>query len=651
MFDDPSAASNRAAACPSLAAEMYELKQRRARGEARLDGMRRSGAERGIVPGGQPGPVAARGAGYVYGLPHEWSDATNASSALAIDPSINPNDKARVPDAAYELEEIEPFTETDELFSVDAAIQPARRNSRSTAYGEQAATHTRAERSPRTMRAMTSMRHGGRDPERPNATTALLGRSHTTAAAAARELEYLDEEPFADITPHVIDLDVPPAETETHAIAILQTKTEKRAPVRGAFAAAVWLLRLLIGCALAAVGFLAWTQFIQPRLPTSSSHDIKYIIEETMVEDWPGHIVKIPGEEGAKIVIRELAHTYTVVGGYATIEVPDYRFYEDISDLTVEKLRVTLTPSLEGTQPLTPIMFDVEIPLSPVAVVMPKSQWSQVSTAVGTIQLNVTPGSTVKINGEDVSDTMDDNGTLTSSQPVQAIGDNVISISVAAPHSRTNNMSVTFYRAPMEIPLELKEDTGSRSSVSNKNVSTPAKDNENYFLINATTLAGAAVTIETPHKNLDTSKLETTGAFSFMPVFDKIGDNVVRISAAYPGKADSTLEHTVYYMPPASEYSKRAWALSATDYRELLNNISRRIGQIYLCQGRIIKIISETPQLAIMDTGKSGQEQLVLLENKSLDTWVLGEEYRIFADVSGMYDTMPRMMGRYTYLP
>jgi hypothetical protein len=263
------------------------------------------------------------------------------------------------------------------------------------------------------------------------------------------------------------------------------------------------------------------------------------------------------------------------------------------------------------------------------------------------------PGSKVIINGQDVSDTMDDDGVLTSTQPLQPIGDNVIAISVSAPHQRANNIALTFYKPPMEIPLELREDTGTRAFVNNKKVSTPPQEGELYYSIAAATLPGAKVTIETPYKNLDLSRIGDTGAFSFMPVFDKIGDNVVVIRASSPGKQDSVLEHTVYYMPPASEYSRTAWALGTTDYAELLNNIARRVEQRqqYLCQGRIIDIVSEVPQIAIMDTGKNGQEQLVMLENKSGDVWVLGEAYRVYADVSGLYDAMPRMYGRYTYPP
>ena len=54
-------------------------------------------------------------------------------------------------------------------------------------------------------------------------------------------------------------------------------------------------------------------------------------------------------------------------------------------------------------------------------------------------------------------------------------------------------------------------------------------------------------------------------------------------------------------------------------------------------------------KIAIMDTGTNGSEQLVMLQNETSTTWTLGEKYRIFADVTGVYGTMPKMMARYTY--
>ncbi|MCL1796532.1 MAG: hypothetical protein FWG37_06540, partial [Clostridia bacterium] len=175
--------------------------------------------------------------------------------------------------------------------------------------------------------------------------------------------------------------------------------------------------------------------------------------------------------------------------------------------------------------------------------------------------------------------------------------------------------------------------------------------------IHATTAVGATVTIESPTYSIDTTDLDTTGQFSFRARMTRVGTNEIWIRASMPGKADSVLLHNVTYLPRASEYTTAAWALSAQDYSELLNNIQSRTenAQIYLCRGVITEILSNKPQIAIMDTGKDGKEQLVMLHNNARGNervdieWAVGETYRVYADVSGLYGTIPRLVGRYSY--
>ena len=90
------------------------------------------------------------------------------------------------------------------------------------------------------------------------------------------------------------------------------------------------------------------------------------------------------------------------------------------------------------------------------------------------------------------------------------------------------------------------------------------------------------------------------------------------------------------------------------NYLDYLNNTALRVQrtQVYVCTGEIIEIISHKPQLAIMDTNPSPDvEQLVMLENLSSDTWEAGQRYRVYGDAYGVYNGMPRLIGRYTYPP
>lgn len=408
---------------------------------------------------------------------------------------------------------------------------------------------------------------------------------------------------------------------------------------------AVGLVALLL---LSTLAFGGWqlVAFLRDSInrravPAEARADV--VIEETEVSGHPGHIVRIKGEEGTRVYIQELKKSFVVVGGEAAVIAADHVFYDHLDNLEAEQMTVTLTPTMisSGAETrLTPISYVIDIPLSPVELISPESNYLTVSTSIYGMRLRVEANSEVIINGIDVSDTVDDHGIVTHNPPVRAIGENVVSISVRAPYCRENNLIVTLYREPTEIPLELAADT------------LLATDDETMTFY-ATTEVGASVSVETPHQDMDTKKLATTGEFSFVAKMEHVGYNTIRIRSQVPGKRDSVLEHTVYYLPPPNIYTTKAWTFKPEDYLELLNNIAFRTknAQIYRLVGRITEILSQNPQLAIMDTGTGGAEQLVLLENESKTTWVVGMTYRVYADVSGMYGTIPRLIGRYTYDP
>lgn len=400
---------------------------------------------------------------------------------------------------------------------------------------------------------------------------------------------------------------------------------------------------VLLVAALLACGYLF---IIKPARdnPQPTLQD-QAIISSSILNDMAAHTILIPAEEGAQIYIKELRKSYIVTGGYATVEVPDYQWYELDNTIDTPTLDVTLTPYIKtsaGEQKLMDtITYTIDVPLSPITLVTPDTTYSEVSTSPYVIKFRVEQNSTVYINGEDYSSFVNtQDGYISYNATVQAIGENNFEIVVNCQYYRENRITLTLYRAPQDIPLELSSTLGSTSA-------------NNLMTIRGTTIPGATITISSPYQDLDTSSLNTTGDFSFSAKFDKIGTNAIVITAEKDGHS-ATLTKEVYYVPYASTYTPKAWPMDATNYIEYLNNSATRVArtQIYLCQGTIVEILSSKPQLALMDTDESESgERLVLLENMSSDTWVVGERYRVYADAYGIYDGKPRLVGRYTYEP
>lgn len=367
------------------------------------------------------------------------------------------------------------------------------------------------------------------------------------------------------------------------------------------------------------------------------------VVTASILNDLAAHTIMIPGEDGQQIYIRELHTSYIVTGGFATVQVEDHVWYDDYEGALDETMEVTLTPFLKSASgqqtPMDPITYEISIPLSPITLDSPDSTYEEVSTAMATLSFTVRPGSTITINGEDYSDVVDaETGSVSINATIQPIGDNVFNIAVRSQYCRENTMTVVLHRAKQEIPLDLAADTYTSTNIQRLQIS-------------CTTLPGATVEVLSPHSDLDITNVDTTGEFTFYAIFDQIGDNTITVTASMPGKQTSELNYVIYYVPSAAEYTVKAWALTNGGYSELLNNISLRAAnrQIYLAAGTITSMISEKPQMAIIDVGTEGTEQLLMVENYSKTTWKVGEWYRLYGDVAGSYDGKPWLQVRYTY--
>ena len=426
------------------------------------------------------------------------------------------------------------------------------------------------------------------------------------------------------------------------------------------------LVIVIVCCALVGVGgILAARHFVLTQgMQVREDNETSVVVTETTTEDgMPAHTLTIYGKENATIYLREMQSSYVIADGKVELTVPDYMWYDTESStyataVETDTMDVSITPfirySQEGDQyQLDPIEFTVDVPLSPIYLLNPSTVRAEVGVSIFEVRINVEAGSTVVIDGTNVSTLIRETGNVSKNVQVLPVGDNTISISVKSKYCRENKMEVTLYRAPQEIPLELDATVlveWNYEPISAEKYAS-ATDEEraamNIPSIGGTTLPGADITVEFPHRDLQLDK--TTGDFSFVPLFSDLGNNDVVIRASYEGKADSVITHTVYYMPNADIYTRRAWDLDS-QYTDLINYINIRKGTIYTGTGTVERIISTTPQMAVMNIGTETFEKLVMIENSSKTTWEVGTKYKIYGDAYGLYDNMPRLTVRYTYL-
>jgi len=389
---------------------------------------------------------------------------------------------------------------------------------------------------------------------------------------------------------------------------------------------------------------LVWKYVVPMVFNGNREEKATYTITPTIRDELATHTITIPGQEGQRIMIKELRTSTIVVGGVATFDIPDHVWYDDYEDYVQETMSVTVSPyivSESGKQTaLEPIHYEIDIPLSPIDLINPDSEYLEVSTALYNIIFTVREGSKLTINGEDYSDLVNtDGGRVSYNATVQPIGENVITIVVRSQYCRENTKTITLYREKQEIPLDLASDIASSSSSGTATMT-----------VRATTLPGATVKVLSPHSDLDITTTNQDGAFSFIAKLDKIGNNTIIITADYPGKKTTRVEHNVYYVPNIDIYSRKAWDI-VTQYTDLMDNMDLRKSnsQIYVCKGVITSIETTKPQRAFMNVGTEDSPLMVFVENSSKTTWEVGQSYRLYGDAFGMYQSAPWLVVRYTY--
>lgn len=344
----------------------------------------------------------------------------------------------------------------------------------------------------------------------------------------------------------------------------------------------------------------------------------------TMDDGRVGHTIVFYGSDGDQIFLPELQKSLSISGGVARVTIADSDWFSgDVTD--VEAANVRLSPMLvdeRGSRTQLPeIAFTVEVPDSPLTVLSPAEDGLNVVTARYPLDLQVVPGSTVIVNGEDVTDTVSRSGELDQTVNVYPIGDNTYTIIVRTPQHHETRREITIHREKYDIEFEL-------------NTSVATTSDSETMTVAGTIEPGASISVETDYIEESLLLDRETGEFSFIAKLDSFGDNLIRFRVQMDGRQDAVIRLNVQYRPTLAKYSQMAWAM---DYDGLRRLYERWTGQVFKCVGPIVDtMVSDGKTYYIMDVGTDGEQQLIILENQTkITNPSYGTSYTAYAHVSG----------------
>ena len=399
---------------------------------------------------------------------------------------------------------------------------------------------------------------------------------------------------------------------------------EKRTPLQRVFTALV-AVAFVVGLVIGGFKLYSWIKSYQlTRLYTRGIYTPK--VSQTQLEDLrSAHAIIFYGKDGDQIYLPEMERSLTISGGVARMEVADSDWFDaNVND--IEYADITLSPMLiteKGQKTELPqFNFKIDVPESPLSVTTPAQERTTVVTGVYPLVLNVVPGSTVFVNGEDVTESVDRSGLLSTYVGVKPIGDNVITLIVRTPKHRECRRELVIFRQHYDIDLELDTTVSDVSS-------------SRTMAVTGTTEPGAMISVDTDYIPESLQVDATTGRFSFISRFATYGENIIRFRASMTGKEDAVVSFTVNYKPSLAEMSARAWAMDYEQLRVLFENWRY---QSFACKGQIIDSFTDEngATCLVMNVGTDQERQLIILENQSsLANPTLGRRYMAYAYVSG----------------
>ena len=362
----------------------------------------------------------------------------------------------------------------------------------------------------------------------------------------------------------------------------------------------------------------------------------------SMSDGRQGHALIFYGEDGDVVYLPEMDQSLSICGGVARLEIADADwFYTDAG--AYDYADITFAPVLlkaNGTQIQLPnVNYTIDVPESPLKITSPAEDGVRIVTSSYPLELKVVPGSSLYINGTDVTDRVDRAGDFAADVSVRPIGDNTYTVIVRTPQHKELRKDITIYRQNYDIEIELDNEVSTRSS-------------ENTITISGKCEPGAAITVDTDYMEESLVQDMTTGTFSFIAKLNSLGENVVRFRATMDGREDAVVSFTVNYKPTLARYAASAWKMDYDQLRVLYENWTE---QVFLCVGPLVDVFTDTSdgkQYMVMNVNPNGDPQYLVLQNDtSLSSPTMGPSYSAYADVAGRYfyqdHYYPMLIARY----
>ncbi len=361
------------------------------------------------------------------------------------------------------------------------------------------------------------------------------------------------------------------------------------------------------------------------------------LVEKVLIDGQIWHRITFFGKDGEQVLVDEPRRSLPIQDGKAVLLLDDDSYIpDDLSGSDTKKtieLKATIFSPNNQERTITVPPYTIDIPLSPLKIILPAEQGMETASNRVTVKVKVTPGSRVIIGSDNATDRVNTEGLVSSTVGLEAKGMNTVKITVETKKHRRNVYELQVNHPVLDVPIVLGDDVESQTS-------------DPTIAISGSTAPGATLTTDAT-LNGDINLDKSSGVFSFTAKLTLWGWNTITLTATDEGGKTSSLQCLVNHVPALESYTKKAWPM---DYAHLAAATDTLLGQVYVCEGMVTKKLSnDESDYYQCNLGTADDPKTVVLEYSKEAGLKVGQYYKMYADVIGSKDGYPMLSARFVY--
>lgn len=277
-----------------------------------------------------------------------------------------------------------------------------------------------------------------------------------------------------------------------------------------------------------------------------------------------------------------------------------------------------------------PLVFNISS--TQLKLIAPEAESQEIFEENYSVIFKVDAGSTVLVNGRDISSSINSQGRATYNVTLGPGSSEELNIQATAPYHSSISKTITISRAPLNVNFSIAANTP-------RSVNTATVEISGVVDTGAT-LSCADYTLSNPEIN------PLTGAYRVSVQLPGYGRHRIILTATSAEGQTSSLAHTVLYLPEEDAYTRDVWVYDPA----IVSDPSRYIGRNYLLNGvDVVEILDSPNTIFTVNMGTDEAPQYLAVEYYGSRSIQPGDTYRIFGQVIGSYQGMTLIGGYFLY--